>query len=72
MKFLAWEYSSENTFHIQLSNTSYYKKNDLLHWVKWDAKVIKVYGNQWWRRLLRKVGLNIKINQLKIEVLKVN
>lgn len=55
--------------HIQLLNTHSYKKGDYIMWVEWRGKIVKVYNPTWWRKFLRWLGFNVRINQIKIECL---
>lgn len=56
------------TFYLQFKK-DWFEKNDIIEtqsWPRATCKVVKVYKNTWWRRLLRKLGFNTRICQIKV------
>jgi hypothetical protein len=55
--------------YIAFGDTVPFKKGELvrLHGGEQRYRVLRVYRNNWWRRLLRKWGLNVRINEIKVQ-----
>ena len=51
---------------------SYFAKGQLLKFKspgEFELQVVKVYRNTWWRRLFKKFGFKVRINQIKVKSL---
>ena len=48
-------------FHLQFKD-DWFNYGDILQWSGCEAKIIKTYRKTWWRRLLRSIGFDIRIN----------
>lgn len=55
-------------FYLKFHDVSWMKKGTILMMNSngMSAEVIKVYRDNWWRRLLLRIGFKVKINQVKV------
>lgn len=55
-------------FYLHFADVSCFKRGDILSpgWGK-NCRVLKVYRDVWWRRLLRNWSFKVHINELKIK-----
>lgn len=60
-----WVMKRNQTFYI-LFKEDYFNKGDILIGDTAKLRVLKAYHNTWWRRLLRKFGIPVKIRYVKV------
>lgn len=61
--FLNIQYDNKTISQNEFFNNL--KIGTILNTTDSELIVLKYYGNQWWRRLLNRVGIKVRTNQLK-------
>lgn len=57
--------SKSKPFHLQFAD-NYWKKGDILSYGGGKCKVLRIYKDNWWKRLLRKCKFKTRVNQVKV------
>ncbi len=67
VSMIVWKQKyGEKHFYIKLADVNWCRKSDILMTGGYNkAKVLKVYKNTWWRRLLLKMGFKVRLCELK-------
>lgn len=47
---------------------NYFRKGDILSYGNGKCKVVRVYKNNWWKKLLGKLKFKVRINQVKVVI----